>query len=65
MYLTDCPIKWLYNDQKKPYDWSLVTGRGGTKRMGAVKFYPYEKGGGGAVAMLKGGHKMFGVGFAR
>ena len=48
-------------------DWSLITGRGGdaTKREGGghVKFYPYEKGGGGAekvLAMLKGGgHKKF------
>ena len=34
------------------------TGRGG----GHVKFYPYEKWGGGAekvLAMLKGGHKQF------
>ena len=46
-------------------DWSLITGRGGgaTKREGGhMKFYPYEKGGGGAdkvLAMLKGGHKKF------
>ena len=27
-------------------DWSLITGRGATKREGGqVKFYPYEKGG--------------------
>ena len=30
-------------------DWSLITGRGGLQngRGGHVKFYPYEKGGGG------------------
>ena len=31
-------------------DWSLITGRGGglqNGRGGHVKFYPYEKGGGG------------------
>ena len=30
-------------------DWSLITGRGGATngRGGHVKFYPYEKGGGG------------------
>ena len=30
-------------------DWSLITGRGATKRQGGgwqVKFYPYKKGGG-------------------
>ena len=26
-----------------------------------VKFYPYEKGGGGVLAMLKGGTKWFGL----
>ena len=53
-------------------DWSLITGRGGaTKREGGhVKFYPYEKGGGGGaenvLAMLNrggGGTKGFGVVF--
>ena len=35
-------------------------GRGATKREGGhVKFYPYEKGGGKVLAMLKGGHKKF------
>ena len=41
-------------------DWSLITGRGGYKTGGGgghMKFYPYEKGGGGAI--LKGGHKKF------
>ena len=36
----------------------LQNGRGG----GHVKFYPYEKGGGGmekVLAMLKGGHEKF------
>ena len=28
-------------------DWSLITGRGGGYKTGGVKFYPYEKGGGG------------------
>ena len=39
----------------------LGGGGGGTKREGGqVKFYPYEKGGGGEVlAMLKWGHKHF------
>ena len=43
-------------------DWSLLNyGEGGG---GHVKFYPYEKGGGGEVlAMLKGGHKKFRVVF--
>ena len=39
-------------------NWSLITGRGATKREGCghVKFYPYEKGGAEKVlAMLKGG----------
>ena len=45
-------------------DWSLIMGRGGaTKREGGhVKFYPYEKRGGGGrkvLAILKGGHKKF------
>ena len=48
-------------------DWSLITGMGGGgyKTGGGrhVKFYPYEKGGGGAekvLAMLKGrGHNKF------
>ena len=46
-------------------DWSLITGRGGLqngREGGHVKFYPYEKGGGGAdkvLAMLKGGHNKF------
>ena len=45
-------------------DWSLIMGRGGglQNRMGRhVKFYPYEKGGGGGtrkvLAMPKGRHK--------
>ena len=48
-------------------DWSLITGRGATKPEGGhMKFYRYEKGGGGAaetvLAMLKGGgaHKVLG-----
>ena len=46
-------------------DWSLIMGRGGYKTGGGghVKFYPYEKGGGGVaekvLAILKGGHKKF------
>ena len=58
-------------------DWSLITGRGGLQNgrgQGHVKFYPYEKGGGGGeekvlplrkggaekvLAMLNGGHKKF------
>ena len=44
-------------------DWSLITGRGGGYKTGGgghVKFYPYEKwGGGGFLAALKGGHKKF------
>ena len=42
-------------------DWSLITGRGATKREGGhVKFYLYEKGGGGVLVMLKGGgHNKF------
>ena len=48
-------------------DWSLITGRGGGqigRGRGHVKFYAYEKGGGGAqkvLAMLKegGGAKSF------
>ena len=43
-------------------DWSLITGRWGGGALqngrGHVKFYPYEKGGGGAekvLAILKGG----------
>ena len=41
-------------------DWSLITGRGATKREeGHVKFYPYEMGGGGIfLAMLNGGHRV-------
>ena len=53
-------------------DWSLITGRGlqNGRGGGHVKFYPYEKGGGGAeivLAMLKGGGgtTSFGVGFMR
>ena len=58
------------NEPLKPLrDWSLITGRGATKREGGghVKFYPYEKDGEGAekvLAMLKGGGtKCFGEGF--
>ena len=44
-------------------DWSLITGRGATKREGGghVKFYPYEKGGGGKqrFSHAEGGHKTF------
>ena len=42
-------------------DWSLITGRGGTKREGGghVKFYPYEKGGGKSFSHAEGGHKKF------
>ena len=29
------------------------------RRRGHVKFYPYGKGGGKSLAMLKGGHKKF------
>ena len=39
-------------------DWSLITGRGGLqngRRGGHVKYYPYEKGGGGVLAILEGG----------
>ena len=56
----------LYAQQIR--DWSLITrgeGGGATKRErgGHVKFYPYEKGGGGAgkvLDMLKGAHKVLG-----
>ena len=47
-------------------DWSLITGRGATKREGGhVQFYSYEKGEGAekVEAMLKGGTKRFGVVF--
>ena len=51
---------WRRDEQRKPTpwtlfalsysfrDWSLITGRGATKRKGGghVKFYSYEKGGG-------------------
>ena len=44
-------------------DWSLIMGRGATKREGGhVKFYPYEKRGWAEkfVAMLQsGGHNKF------
>ena len=48
-------------------NWSLITGRGqATKREGHVKFYPYEKWGGGGgwksfshIPVLKGGHNKF------
>ena len=52
-------------------DWSLITGRGGgaTKREGGhMKFYSYEKGGGGeqVLAMLKeGGTTSFRVVFTQ
>ena len=39
-------------------DWSLITGRGYKMEKREVKFYPHEKGGGGAqqvLAMLEGG----------
>ena len=45
-------------------DWSLITGRGGATKWkggGHVNFYPYEKGVGNILAMLKGGTKSFGV----
>ena len=50
-------------------DWSLITGRGAIKREGgACEVLPLRKrvGGGGAeevLAMLKGGHKSFGIVF--
>ena len=50
-------------------DWSLIKGRGGGhyKRElgggGRVKFYPYERGGGGLAMLKGGGHKSFGVVF--
>ena len=53
-YITSCIIILVVRD------WSLIMGMGGgggaTKREGGghVKFYPYEKGGGGVLAMLKG-----------
>ena len=42
-------------------DWSLITGRGATKREvggggGALKFYPYQKWGGGGVWRKKFSH---------
>ena len=44
-------------------EWSLITGRGATKREGGhVKLYPYEKGGmaaENALAILKGGDNKF------
>ena len=47
-------------------DWSLITGRGATKREGRgggqVKFYHYKKTGGWggiSLAMPKGEHKKF------
>ena len=43
-------------------DWSLITGRGGATKWeggGHVKFYPYEKGVGKVLAILKGGHNKF------
>ena len=48
-------------EMTKIRDWSLITGRGATKRKGGggwhMMFYPYEKGGGGGgvLAILKGG----------
>ena len=50
-----------------PWEWSLITGRGGgaTKRSrgrGGGEALPLQKKGGGAktvLAMLKGGHTMF------
>ena len=52
---------YLFFQMHRYRDWSLITGRGATKREGGhAKFYPYEKGGAEKVlAMLKGGHKMF------
>ena len=53
------PLPWIQGELR---DWSLITGSGGYKTGegggGHVKFYPYEKRGGGAekvLAMLKGG----------
>ena len=51
-------------------DWSLITGRGATKREGggAREVLPLRKGGRGAekvLAMLKGGTQIFGVVFTR
>ena len=42
-------------------DWSLITGRGATKREGGAReVLPIQKGGAGKVlATLKGGHKKF------
>ena len=55
-FLFLCP-RYLYTCILR--DWSLITGRGATKREGGghVKFYPYEKGGGAekVLAMLKRG----------
>ena len=38
-------------------DWSLITGKGATKREGGghVKFYPYEKGGRKCFSHAEGG----------
>ena len=41
-------------------DWSLITGRGATKREGGCEVLPLRKGGAEKVlAMLKGGHETF------
>ena len=52
-------IQFLHNQLR---EWSLITGRGGATKMeggGQVKCSPLKKGGGGILAMLKGGHKRF------
>ena len=47
--MTHCliPRVWIRYTQYLVRDWSLITGRGATKREGGghMKFYPYEKGG--------------------
>ena len=49
----------IANASRNIRDWSLITGRGGLQNVrggGHVKFYPYEKGGGGkSFSHAKGG----------